>query len=192
MNKTEKILAVLVFVALVMKYLKVPFNGILLVIALNTLAILYYPFGFALFNNVRLRKVLKKTSYVKTNKKRLVGAFGIGVGMAVLLIGTLFKVQLWPNAHFMLLSGLVVTFPGLIISAFFYSRNQEEFYKRILGRTILWGVLGIAAYSISDDVLIEHYYSDRSQEYRELTKALHDDPGNTDLRSKLMELDKLN
>jgi len=65
MNKLEKTLVIVTLVALILKYLTVPGMSLFVVIGLLGLAVLYFYFGFALFNSIGLKRIFKKNHTTK-------------------------------------------------------------------------------------------------------------------------------
>jgi hypothetical protein len=153
------------------------------------LAMVYYPLGAILFSGKSLRGIFRKSGAKDFNKKRLVLGFFVGGAIAVTLIGILFKVQLWPNSDFVLKSGLV--FVTICAAAILFSyKKTSDFSNMTLKRMLFWGGIGLSAFLISNDTLIDHFYADRSEEYRQLTKELDRDPNNQEVREKLIEMDE--
>ena len=77
MKKAEIIIVTLSIIALAMNLLLVPGGGVLTVLALSTFSIIYFYLGFALFNDIRLRKIFKKDSYKEISSSRILGAVGL-------------------------------------------------------------------------------------------------------------------
>ena len=190
MKKAEFILGALVLVGLLLKYFKIPFGGAILVISTTFLAVLYYPLGFILLNGIRSRDLFRSTAFKNTNWKSILVPLVVGFALAVALIGILFKVQIWPSGDFILGVGLILCFLRSTLSIFFLLKKQSVFAKRVLLRTGLLTGLGLSLFLISDDTLIDHFFAERSKEYRETMKQLQENSGNRDLQNKLMKLDK--
>ena len=139
MKLLEKILGVIIVIALIMKFAFIMGANILIVFAMSLLSVIYYPMGFAFFNGIRLRHVFKKTSYKGLNTWRIIGAIGAGMALSNLLIGILFKIMHYPVASLMLYSGIFTTVIILGISSVKYLKTKNEFYKRILIRIAIIG-----------------------------------------------------
>jgi len=54
MKKFEKTLVVLILISLIMKFSFIMGGDILAILSISLLILVYYPLGFALFNQVRL------------------------------------------------------------------------------------------------------------------------------------------
>jgi len=143
MKKGEKILVALSVFALVLNLFLIPFGGVLTVMTLSALSILYFYFGIALFNNIRLRKIVKKESYEGISPLRRAGAVGAGMALSVTTTGLMFKFQAWPGANIYLVIGLFGLVAVIVPVAIKYSKNKSVFYTRIFKRAALYGGLGL-------------------------------------------------
>jgi len=134
MKITEKILTVIAILATIMKLLHWPGANILLILSLLFLSILYMYFGFAFFNNIRLREIFKKDSYKETAVLRIIGAIFTGIIIGSGLIGILFVALFWPGGLIML--SFIIFFGLILLSFIVYKliRTGAIFYKRILFR----------------------------------------------------------
>jgi len=143
MIKLEKFLGIAAVIGLILKLIGIPGSMILLILTLGTLAFLYYPFGFALFNRIGFRQIFKKKSYEGLSALRIIGSIGAGMAFSVVCSGILFKTLHWPGADFMLINGLVPTLIVLIIALIKYFKTKGKFYIGILKRTAIIGTLGL-------------------------------------------------
>lgn len=143
MNKLEKIAAVVVLVALVLKLTLIPGGGILMVLSLSVLGFIYYPMGFALFNQIGFRQILKKDSYKGLSALRIMGAIGVGAALSVVCVGILFKLQHWTGSGFNLMVGLIVSSILLVVALIKYLATKAEFYRRIITRLVIIGGFGL-------------------------------------------------
>lgn len=83
--------------------------------------------------------------------------------------------------------GLILSALGASISLFLYFKQKSEFHRANLLRLAVWGGLGVIIAMISDHTLIDIYFADESEEYRELFKMVQDNPNDEELRKQLME-----
>jgi hypothetical protein len=155
MNKLEKILGLIVLVALIFKLTLITGGGILIVLSLSVLAIIYYPFGFALFNKIGFQQIFKRDSYKGLSALRIIGAIGVGTALSIICIGILFKLQHWPGSKINLLAGLITSLILLIIILIKYSKNKDDFYTMILKRLIIIGGFGLIMILTSDLTIIK-------------------------------------
>ncbi len=109
MKKLEGVFWFFVFTGVLFKKMQWPFAGILVVVGMSSLAILYYPFAFALLQNIKGRDLFKRTAYTNTTIKSTVLAVFGGLSLAMLCLGLMFKWQFWNFSHTILNAGLIVT-----------------------------------------------------------------------------------
>ena len=183
MKKFEIVVGVIAILSFFLKILHLPGSSILTVLSFSILAIFYY-LGFAFFNNIRLREIFKSSSYQNTNAKRIIGAVGLGFALSTIIMGALFKIQLWPGGTFQLNIGLIVTALLFIIAVFFYLRNKTEYYIRIFKRIAIIGGLGFILTLTPSSTLVDIYFRD-NPEYAELLKKVLVDPDNQEVREQL-------
>lgn len=184
MKKFELILGLLAILGIILKLLDIPGNGILTVLVLCTLSMLYFFFGFALFNDIRLRDIFKNASYKDTNAKRIIGAIGLGFALSLVTIGGLYKLQFWPGASMQLMVGLAITGLIMLIAAIFYFRNKADYYTRVFKRIAIYGGLGLVLYLTPSNTLVDVFHG-ANPEYADLFKKVLADPENLELREQL-------
>jgi hypothetical protein len=190
MRIAETATTVLVLLALTMQYFRIPFGGVLFLLSITALAIVYYPLGVFIFKiNGEASAEVQSVDRKKSWKQKLVG-LAVGAALAISLIGILFKIQLWPNGDFFLKVGVGFVVLTIAASSFFYFQRQSLLAKKVLRRCLLWGGIGLMVFLISNDTLIDHFYSERSEEYRELTKEYYRDSSNKELHEKRMRMDE--
>ena len=177
MKKIELILGLAAILAIILKIIHLPGSTILLTLTFGTLATIYYIFSFALFNDIRLRDISKKASYMDTNAKKIIGAIGLGLALSLIVIGGLFKLLFFPGADFQLRIGLIAIGLILLIATFFYFRNKTNYYKRIFKRIAIYGGLGLILYLTPKSTLIDIYYRN-NPDNAELYKKVLADPLN--------------
>jgi hypothetical protein len=186
MKKGEKILVALSVFALILNLFLIPFGGVLTVMTLSALSILYFYFGIALFNDIRLRKIVKKESYEGISPLRRAGAVGAGMALSVTTTGLMFKFQAWPGANIYLVIGLVGLVAVMVAGAVKYSKNKSVFYTRIVKRAVLYGGLGFMLILMPKYFLLEFKY----RNYPDFVQAVKNaaaDPGNPALQEKIKE-----
>ncbi len=180
MKKTEFIIAILSIIALGMNVLSIPGSAALLVLTLLILSIIYFYFGFALFNDIRFRLIFKKDSYKGLSPLKIIGALAAGFVLSTTIQGIMFKFQSWPGADFILGAGLVGLSIVTIIGIIKFLKNKSDFYMGILKRTIIVGGLGLILMVMPKTVWIEF----KHRNHPEYVKALKDaiaDPENKKL-----------
>jgi alcohol dehydrogenase class IV len=186
MKKGEIILATLSIIALGLNLLLIPGGGLLTVLTLSTLSMIYFNFGFALFNDIRLRKILKKDSYTDISSLRILGAVGAGLALSMTTIGLMFKFQSWPGADFNLIAGLLGLVTVTIIGVIKYMQNKSDYYTRILKRVTIFGGLGLLVFLTPKTTWIEFKYRNYP-DYANAVKNSIADPDNKELQDKVGE-----
>jgi uncharacterized membrane protein len=155
MKYLEKILAILIPIFIFLKFMLVPISSVLLAISLILLALIYYPLGFAFFNNIRLRNIFKKESYKDVTALHIIGAIAIGMALSDICVGILFKIQGYPLANTFLIVGLITTFIILIIGLIRYLKSKSNYYLYMFKRIGIISVLGIVFLIVSDLALVK-------------------------------------
>jgi len=183
MKRLEKILGLVIIIALIMKLTLIPGGSILTVISFSILSCIYYPFGFAFFNEIRLIQILKKASYKELSALRIVGSIGIGMGLAAICIGILFKLQHWPGANTNLIAGLFTILIILIVALFRFVKNKDDFYKRIFKRIAIIGGFGLILSSVSELTITKIQFRNHPK-YIKAYKEYIKNPQDKELRKK--------
>jgi uncharacterized membrane protein len=141
-EKLEKILAIIISVAFIFKLLSIPGMSLFVVIPLLVLIGLYFYFGFALFNQIEFKDILKKYSYQRISNMRILGAICVGLVLSLICVGILFKIQHWYSSAPHLYIGLSMAFILLVISLFKFNKSKDDYYKNILIRLIPCSLIG--------------------------------------------------
>lgn len=153
MKKLEKILGAIIILSLAMKVTFIPGGAILNILSLAILSWIYYPLGFAFFNQIRLRHIFKKSSYQGISALRIIGAISIGMALSGICSGILFIIQHYAGGEKMLIAGLGYTGIILIIVLFKFFKRKDIFYKRILKRIAIIGGFGLLLLVFPDSIL---------------------------------------
>lgn len=143
MKSLEKILAVLIPIFILLKLILVPTSSVLLAISIILLSLIYYPFGFAFFNNIRLRNIFKKESYKEVTALHIIGAIAIGLALSHICVGILFKILDYSLANTFLIAGLISTFIILLIGLVRYLKSKSHYYVFMFIRIAIISVSGI-------------------------------------------------
>lgn len=184
MRKFELTIGILVLISTILVFLQLLGSTLLAVLTFSILSLFYY-LSFALFNNIRFRDIFKSGAYKNTNAKRIIGAVGLGFALSAIIMGALFKIQIWPGGTFQLQIGLIVTGIILIVATLFYLRtNKKEYYTRIFKRIAIVGGLGLILYLVPTNTLVDLYYGD-NPDYADLYKKVLAAPDNHELREQL-------
>jgi hypothetical protein len=189
MKRFELILGLLIIASIALKLLHVPGSSLLLILTLLTLSMIYYVFSVALINGIKFRDIFTKQSYKSLCAKRIISAIGFGLAISVLIMGVLFKLQIWSGASGLLLIGLVSTGIILLISVFYYMKDKSESYIRIIKRIAIYGSFGLMMSIITTSTLVDIYYRD-NPDYAELYKKILSNPDNVELQEQFEQMEK--
>ena len=136
---------------------------------------IYFGFGFALLNNVRLRNIFKKDSYNEISTLRILGGIFTGFILSLLSIYSLFKFQRWPFANEGLLISLYGLLPIIAIVTFKFASSKKSFYSSLLIRLLIFGVIGTSLYFLTTEKILEMRNRDFPEiKASKLTKDLWD------------------
>jgi len=146
MKKTEIVLIALVVISLVLFFSSMTGAATLCFFSIMALSFYYYVFSFANFNGVGFRGLFRGSSYQGLSALRIVGSIVTGMALANVLIGILFKMLRYTGADSILLAGQVPCLIVLVISLVKLNKDQGPFYKGVLIRVVIIGVVGLIAY----------------------------------------------
>ncbi len=186
MKKTEITILTISIIAIALNFFLVPGGSVLTVFSLSFLATIYFYFGFALFNTIRLRNIFKKESYKDIASQRIIGAIGAGVALSITTLGVLFKLLSWPGATVNLIAGLLGIIIVLIIGTIKYFNNKSDFYLTIFKRAGLFGGLGLVLLLTPKSTFIDIKYRNHVN-YANALKNSIADPTNEELHKILDE-----
>lgn len=143
MTKSEKILGIIIVISLILKINFIPYGGMLLLFSLTGLAFYYFQFGKAVFNDIGLINSLRKDSYAGVQKSLVIISKAAGIGLSLICIGILFKLNHWGYSYIILVFGLATTFLVSLIVFTSWRKSKIKTYTRILKRTVTIGLLGL-------------------------------------------------
>lgn len=190
MKQTEKVLIILSILFLLLNIFFIfPGGNMLFVLTLMLLSLIYFFFGFALFNNIRFRKILKKESYVNISSLKTLGAVSAGISLSITVIGILFKVMFWPGSFTNLKFGIISLIFILIISLIKNFKSKSDFYNKILQRSIIFGGIAISLLFISNQNLAEIKYRNEPEYAKALIDVMNN-PENKEYQRILQEIQK--
>lgn len=184
MKRFEKVSAIIFAIAVVMKLALVPGGGILATLSLLTLACIYYPFGFALFNKIKLKDIFSKESYKGISTLRIIGSIGAGIGLATVCVGILFKIQHWPGMITLLLTGLLIALVIAIVALIRLLKSKSDFYKSIVSRIAIIGGFGLLLFFTSDLTIVKIQFRNHPDYVKAYEKYL-DNPQSEEAKKQL-------
>jgi hypothetical protein len=187
MKVLEKILALSVVVSLTLKFALIPGGDTLVFVALTTLACIYFPLGFFLFNHIRIRRIAKEDQFKNLSPQKIIFAVIAGMGLSVICTGMVFKFLRLIGANEMLVIGTAITFVVFIIALIGTLKTQDTYSKFILTRAAIIGSFGIILLVLSPLSIVKLQY----RNYPAYVKAYENylsDPGNVEFqRTEQME-----
>lgn len=184
MKKIELILGALAAIALLMNFNLITGGALLGILAIMLLACLYWPGGFPLLNNIPLRNLFRKDTYKGMSSIRIIGSALAGMAFSLVCVGVLFKVQHWSGADMNLKTGLISTASVFVVSLIKFSSTKAELYRNTIVRSIIYGIVGIAALSVSVEDLERFTYRNHPK-YLEVYEQHLADPKNERLWKEL-------
>ena len=185
MKKLEIALCIASFVSIKWDLLFLLPGGSLLVILFLTLSsMFYFWFGFAVFNDIRFRKIFKKESYLGIGSNKILEAIVTGWVMSFIILGILFKIMSWTGATFVLASGIIGSIIILIIGFLKYQKSKSLFYQRIFKRVIIISAIASALFIIPTEVMMRIKHRDNPAYAEALIKA-EKEPDNMEAQKEL-------
>ena len=185
MKRLERILAIVVVFAIIMRLTLIPSSGIFLFFSIMLLSGIYYPFGFAFFNNIDLIEITKKASYKNTSIKRIVGAVSAGIGLSIICTGILFKLTHFRGASIVLYIGLDLTTLVFIISLFRFFASKDNYYLTIYKRFAIIGAVGMIM-AVMPPLIIDKMRYHNYPAYVKALEAYTKDPQNDSLKAIML------
>ena len=116
MKYVERIFIAIFLIALAFAFLDLSGYALFTGISLTALAMIYFYFGFALFNKKRFREIFKKSTYQGLTVKEIGVAIFSGICLSILLVGNMFKVLNMEGATIQTNVGLVGTIISLTLA----------------------------------------------------------------------------
>jgi hypothetical protein len=184
MKKLEKILGLMFLVSLVLKFNLIVGGNSLISISLILLTLIYYPLGFAFFNDIPLKNIFKKSSYHSLTARRIIGTILLGIGFSAICMGTLFKLLNWPQANLNIIAGLVIIFIALVFSLIQFAKTKNDFYKGIFKRISIIAGFGLIMAITPTITLIKIQFRNHPAYIKAFENYLNN-PNSEDLNIKL-------
>jgi hypothetical protein len=144
--KTEKILALLFIIALILKLAHIPGANILLILVLSSAMFCYMLLAFYLFSDKEIKQQNIALSIVS------------GLLLCTVPTGILFKLMFWPGAKEQLSMGLLIS-PIILIVVYSLKKKAPQnlivYYKNMFTRLTILTVLVFVFYFIPTPALIK-------------------------------------
>lgn len=139
MTKIEKILGVVIAVALLLQWFNIPGARFLLTISLAVLIMMYFAFSVFVINRIKTMDVFKASSYRELSAYRLIGTIFYGFITSTVCLGILYNLQNWQRAGSISIVGFIFFLIAFIVVSCKYFLTKMEFYLLL---TIRIGVIG--------------------------------------------------
>lgn len=179
MKLTEILLALFCVLFFVLDLMFIPGMFMAKMLSFLLLAQFYYFLGFAFFNGIRLKDILKKESYTG-KRNRIIGAIATGYSLSLAILGILFKTSLWAAGSIMIIIALLFFVVILTIGFIKNSRRKSDYYTAIFTRIIIIGILSVIVYIIPLQRWVKIKYRNYPS-YIEIREKLMEDPQNDEL-----------
>lgn len=184
MKIVEKIIIVLVVFSLIMKINIMHGGGLLLVISLSTLACIYFPLGIMLFNAISLKDAINREAYKEVTRLKMFLSIVLGMGMAAICMGIMFKMLQWPLPNINLIAGITLLLIVLLIAVIRIRKSDANYFSRIVKRIVIIGIVGIL-FICTPYLTIEKIRFRNHPEYINAYEKHLKDPGNKELKKKV-------
>lgn len=182
----EIALTITLITSSLLSFLGVVGTTAIFIIVAGILSSLYFYFSFAMFNNVRLKDIFKKSSYKGVKSMRIIGAIAVGMQLSIVILAALFKLMMWPGTIAMAIMGGLGLGIILIISLLKYAKSKSGFYTNILKRVVPYLAVVIGIFFTPQYAILEYKYKD-SPAYINAVKVVDKDPENKELQRKVVE-----
>lgn len=186
MKKAEIILIALAVIGVIMKFLHFPKLPLVFVFCTGILSLVYFSLGFALFNNIRLRDIFRKDSYINTNAMKIIGAIATGFSLSMIVLGILFRIMNYPGAEIQLISSLFFLFVVVTVSFFKIKKDTTQYYSKILKRILFFWIIGTFLLFVPRNTWLEWSYPNNPDYIKAIIEA-ENNPNNQELQLKLQQ-----
>ncbi len=187
MRLVEKILAIGVLISLILKFNLIQGGEVFLMWSTMVLTIIYYPFGFLFFNQIRLRDIFKKVAYKHVTAFTIILSIITGIGLSTTCIGSLFKLFHFSGANEMLTVGLITIFVVSLESVVLLIRKNAMDSKFLLIRTGTIGSIGIVLLFLTEIDLVKIQFRNHPAYIKAYTEYLKNPIDEESLRKKELE-----
>jgi uncharacterized membrane protein len=143
MKKLEMILITGAIIGLILAVIDTPVDSLIVSVFFITLSCLYFILGFALFNNIPLRKIFNEDSYKGLGTWEILIAIGTGIVLSILTIGFMFTILNYPTAKTLLAVGIILGSIIIILALIKNAQEKNQFYRNITLRSLVFLIIAI-------------------------------------------------
>lgn len=181
MRIVERLLWIIVALAVAMKLLHIPLASVLLILGLSSVTLLYWAFGWLVLPS-------------PTRKDQHMGNTVLfGFAMLCLVTGVLYKVQVWPFADFQITVGIGLGALAMLL-AWVHARRLPEraaYVKNILMRVAPVMAIAVLLYPISARSMILFHHRGETPERLEMWDRMHSTDDHAEKERIWLQLDSL-
>ena len=121
-----------------------------------------------LLNDIGFRKVFNKESYNNLSTYKIISSIILGLGYSTIIIGILFKLQLWPGSKTILLIGIIISISIFITNII---NSNSKLSKKTIIRFSSLLICGILFLFISDLSVFEFKLNQSKMKYPKYAEA---------------------
>lgn len=137
------ILIIGAIIGFLMVLFKIPLDSLIVSVFFITLSCLYFILGFALFNNIPLRKIFNADSYNGLGTWEILIAIGTGLALSILTIGFMFAILSYPLAKTLLVVGIVLAAIIITLALIINAQEKNQFYSNIILRSSVFVIIAV-------------------------------------------------
>lgn len=180
MKKTEIILVIIALIGFGLYLIPIEGGTIIVTVSLILLSLMYFIFGFAFLNGIKLKKIFKKESYKGISVLSIILAIVMGMTLSTAVIGVLFGLLSWLGAGIMLVIGLLnLAFLGILILVG-YLVDKSFSLRGVMGRALILAGLSLLLLILPNRTIINF----KERDYPEFLKTPPENPGDKQLDEK--------
>ncbi len=184
MKKLEIIFGSLLVISFILRLMLIPGGTFLSVVILSLLSLLYLIFSFIIFNPVKSDNLLKQESYSNIGRFKIINSVVFGLGLSILCIGILYKLQGWPGPNNTITIGLSLIMISSLFAFVKHLKSKDSYFSGLLIRVFIFGLLGVVFMSVSSIDIFRFEYRNHP-EYIQAFENYLSDPNNETLREKM-------
>ena len=148
MKKTEYFLLGTFIIGIILKLLNI--NSNVLILSSLFISLFYCFFSFACFNQIELKKIFKKSSYINSTKGKIILSIISGFFLSIITFGIeskllSFEIGVFGPDYF-LLTGLKTCGLILLTSIILWLKQRSAFYKNLMIRMTIIELIGLIIY----------------------------------------------
>ena len=147
MKLIEIISSVLFLVGIILKFTELPGSYILIMFSLSLLALYYFLFGFAIFNDIKIKNIFRTSRYRTNTFLQFIFSIFLGLSLSVILYGIMYKILRWSIQIDLLLIGLIITLT-ITVLYFLIIKGKISNKRIIFLRSLIVSIVGIITYII--------------------------------------------